>query len=721
MTRRIRVAILGGGAAGASLAYELSRPEHQGRYEITVFQEGWRLGGKGASGRGVYGRIEEHGLHVWLGWYENAFAMMRNVYGELGRDPAHVPIATWRDAFFPAPHVGVAEKTSQGGWDLWSVFFPPLPGDPGDVALAGEVLQPEGLLSVVRRGLGGFNHALRYAYGLTAAGVPAEALDALIAHGPAVGRGETPEPGFVSAQLDALESLVAALESHQEAVRDTSKIRELAIELIGAAQLVLWALREPPIEFPGALLPVVDLALTITRGVLAEHLDQNPAGFDAIDDRDFVEWLKQHGASRRTTDGATVRGFYSLAFAFKDGDPEQPLASAGSAARLLIRLFLGYRGAIFYKMRGGMGDIIFAPIHELLSRRGVRFEFFHQVERLVPSRTVDAHGTRHIESVELSVQARPRDGEPYQPLVDVRGMPSWPSEPRWEQLVDGAQLRAARVAFESPTEHRFTSQRTIRVGTDFDFVALGVGPGAVTHVARDLVATHPRWREVTANLHTVATQALQLWLRPTTDELGWPRGPVTLSAFEHPLDTWAEMTHVLDAEDWPVGQAPRSVAYLCNVLDERIIRAARPSAPGFEQRLAPRVRKGMVDYMDQQLPLLWPRAGARGRGFDWSVLFDHRNVAGGGVGAPDQSALDAQYFRANVRPSERYALCLPGTTRLRMSPLEETFDNLTVCGDWTANGIYKGCVEGAVVSGRLAAHALTQAPRLEAIPGFDGP
>ncbi|MCK6549934.1 NAD(P)-binding protein [Myxococcota bacterium] len=720
MSPPIRVAVLGGGCAAMTVAYELSRPEHAGRYEITVYQEGWRLGGKGASGRGVYGRIEEHGLHVWLGWYENAFAMMRSAYRELGRDPARVPIATWRDAFFPAPHVGIAHKTDEGGWELWSAFFPPLPGEPGDLALAAETTTPESMTSLLRRGLAGFSRAFHYAYGLTAAGVPAETLDALVAHGEALARVAAPGPALAGAQLVALEGLVAALTS-ADSIAGESKIRTVAVDLIAAAQAILHTLREPPIRFPGALLPVIDLALTITRGVLAERLDQSPSGFDAIDDRDFAAWLKQHGASKRTTEGATVRGFYSLAFAFKDGDPSQPLASAGSAVRLLTRLLIGYRGSIFFKMRGGMGDIIFAPIYEVLARRGVRFELFHRVERVVPSKAPDASGKRHIEAIELSVQAKTRDGRPYQPLVDVRGVPSWPSEPLWDQLVDGEKLRASGIAFESPTERRVAGTKTLRVGADFDFAVLGVGPGAVPHVARELVATDPRWREAMAHLHTVATQALQLWLRPTTDELGWRRGPVTLSAFEHPLDTWAEMTHVLEWEDWPEGQGPRSVAYLCNVLDEKVIRAARPGEPGFEGRLTEHVRRGVVHYVNKNLPLLWPRAAAPGRGFDWSVLFDHREVANGGAGPADASALDAQYLRANVRPSERYVLCLPGTTRYRLSPLEESFDNLTVCGDWTANGIYKGCVEGAVLSGRLAAHALTRAPALESIPGYDGP
>src|SRR6266700_2951678 len=94
-----RVAVIGGGCAALTTAFELTRPEHRGRFQVTVYQTGWRLGGKGASGRGVADRIEEHGLHLWLGFYENAFRLMRECYAELARDPAHCPIADWSDAF----------------------------------------------------------------------------------------------------------------------------------------------------------------------------------------------------------------------------------------------------------------------------------------------------------------------------------------------------------------------------------------------------------------------------------------------------------------------------------------------------------------------------------------------------------------------------------------------------------------------------------------------
>ncbi|MEQ1909888.1 MAG: hypothetical protein ABMA15_13755 [Vicinamibacterales bacterium] len=39
-TERVRVAIVGGGCAALTTAFELSRPEHNGRYEVTVYQGG---------------------------------------------------------------------------------------------------------------------------------------------------------------------------------------------------------------------------------------------------------------------------------------------------------------------------------------------------------------------------------------------------------------------------------------------------------------------------------------------------------------------------------------------------------------------------------------------------------------------------------------------------------------------------------------------------------
>ena len=103
MAAKQRVAILGGGMASITAAYELtSTPELRERYDVTDLPVGLAAGGKCASGRNAaYGeRIEEHGLHIWFGFYENAFRVMRDAYEQLGRRPGE-PLATWRDAFKP--------------------------------------------------------------------------------------------------------------------------------------------------------------------------------------------------------------------------------------------------------------------------------------------------------------------------------------------------------------------------------------------------------------------------------------------------------------------------------------------------------------------------------------------------------------------------------------------------------------------------------------------
>src|SRR3970040_1646854 len=58
----IEVAVIGGGCASIAAAFELTRPELNGKYHVTVYQLGWRLGGQGASGRGPANRIERPGL-----------------------------------------------------------------------------------------------------------------------------------------------------------------------------------------------------------------------------------------------------------------------------------------------------------------------------------------------------------------------------------------------------------------------------------------------------------------------------------------------------------------------------------------------------------------------------------------------------------------------------------------------------------------------------------
>ena len=87
-----KVAILGGGIAALTAAYELAsqrNPDSSAKYEITIYQMGWRLGGKLATGRNQDpekgNRIEEHGIHGFFGSYFNAKGLMHRVFADLGK------------------------------------------------------------------------------------------------------------------------------------------------------------------------------------------------------------------------------------------------------------------------------------------------------------------------------------------------------------------------------------------------------------------------------------------------------------------------------------------------------------------------------------------------------------------------------------------------------------------------------------------------------------
>jgi uncharacterized protein with NAD-binding domain and iron-sulfur cluster len=99
------------------------------------YQLGWRLGSKGASGRNAAAsqRIEEHGLHVWSGFYDNAFRVLRACYDELGRPPGS-PLATLDDAFTPQNLVTFTEFL-HGAWKNWNVEFPTNPSPVGSDGL----------------------------------------------------------------------------------------------------------------------------------------------------------------------------------------------------------------------------------------------------------------------------------------------------------------------------------------------------------------------------------------------------------------------------------------------------------------------------------------------------------------------------------------------------------------------------------------------------------
>lgn len=662
-------------------------PDWHERLEITVYQLGWRLGGKGASGRDAARgqRIEEHGLHIWLGWYDNAFALLRKCYAELGR-PADAPLARLEDAFVAHDFVGVAHDATSHWRSFWMVDFPRTARRVGE----GEPTR--------------LHEQLIVALKLVARHLATSQLRPIRPETPRDdGRAAYARPTLVTgAVLRLLRAGATRLLARLDAAA-----RAPATELDATARL-LESLRRrlagvvagtsgPEDELRG-LHMLLDFAAATLRGLV--HDRALLFGLDVLDEWDLREWLARHGARPETLAAPFIKAWYDLAFAYEDGDTTRPNFAAGAALRAILRTGFTYKGAVFWKLRAGMGDVVFAPLYEVLRRRGVRFEFFHRVDELAvepvaPSQTsLDRH---RVSRVRLTIQASPRDGD-YAPLVDVGGLPCWPNAPLHDQLVEGERLAREGVDLECPwSPWPGVGAKVLERGRDFDDVIFGISLGAVAHLCPGLVARDPAWRRTVERVRTVATQAVQLWLEPTLGELGWRHPSPVIDAYDDPFNTWADMSFLLEREAWAGPTRPGSLAYLVGPLHEH-----EPPPPpgaaaaGFQARQVQAVRARVRGWLDRAATGLWPATASSGTpSFDTTKLF-----------APGGEALADQYARANVAGSERYVQSLRGSTRHRLFAAASGVAGLYLAGDWLNTGINSGDVEAATISGLQAARAV---------------
>ena len=680
-----RVLVVGGGMASLSCAYWLARQPDG--YEVAVHQQGWRLGGKLASGRNLdrHGRIEEHGLHVWSGFYENAFWMIREVYGELDRPPTH-PLPTWRAAFSPWSNVSWFSSIDQD----WVRVTDNVPGNDQLPGEAGRL------------------------------GSPADLLARMVSFGPKLLEGYEPStPSDVTTvtlpSVTGLPAPPSAAEHVSNGIRWLfAGFREIAHLLeVGAAALcaeleaaatVLQHLThrwlDELVEADSELLEIIaliDLGLAYLRGFSRDGVFSD--GFDVINHTELTEYLRGAGAHELTLGSGFVRGAYSYIFAFRDGDPTRPDLEAGTGLRMLLRLLLASSGAVFWRMNAGAGDSVVAPIYQALERRGVRTEFFHVLRKV----EVDPAG-KQVVAVEFGVQATVAATAPagrYTPLVDLDGLEVWPTTPRYDQLEQGAQLEGRGVDLESAWND-WPDVSTLRLerGRDFDTLVLGLPPSCLPGVASDVLAASPALSAAVDAIPTVATQGVQLWMNLTAADLFAPQPATIATAFAPPIDTWADMSHLLDAEHWTRGEPPRSLQYLCGVLPTAPTGPPEPD-PGIPAAVHQRAGVDLRHWLDEHGATLWPASGAQSApsapGFDPGVLYP----------ASVADPLGDQFWSTNIDPTARYCQSPVGSMDARPTPDGTGIDGLVVVGDWVRTGLGYGCIEAAVMGGLAGARAIT--------------
>jgi uncharacterized protein with NAD-binding domain and iron-sulfur cluster len=518
MARR-KIAILGGGIGSLTAAYYLTRtPELRAQNDVTIYQLGWRLGGKCASGRsqieGQGLRSEEHGLHLWFGFYENAFATLQEVYARRLTRPDDA-LVTWRDAFEPNSFTPIGEEYN-GQLGYWPFVWAQNLDVPGDGRLELTPLGALSQLASILRSLAGdlwsqvdanaesFSERVRglfeqagLAFGLAPLLVGLEAIEALGSAG------------------------ISALADHHRGFDTVShKLREIF------QSLAHKHLADPDFRRVYCLF---DLGITTLLGLLNPRygvFEDADFDLDRIDYLDYRAWLLENGGDPWVVNECSyLRALYDLPFAYEDGDVKKPAMGAGTSIRILMRIIFTYKEACFFQMKAGMGEAVIAPYYEVLRAQGVKVEFFRKVRKLELS-----PDKRWVQRVHLERQVD-LAGEAYEPTFRVEGLSCWPSEPFWDQIRDGEALRRELEAKKTTLESHWclhkTGDEVLELGTDFDEVVLGIALGAFKKLndeptmCDELYEHSPRFRAMAEGLGLVPTQSFQLWTDPDLAGLGW--------------------------------------------------------------------------------------------------------------------------------------------------------------------------------------------------------
>jgi uncharacterized protein with NAD-binding domain and iron-sulfur cluster len=707
MTHKTQIAILGGGIGALAAAFELTEQDpDKKRYDITIYTLGWRLGGKCLVGRDEHQdwRALEHGLHVWAGFYDNAFDLVQRLYARLGRSPN-----AWRSKFEGLNHFTVMEFVDDS-WKPWLLQARPNGLDPGidlDNSLVPlNVLKT--LLSWVEQSF--VDSALaRVQHPSARTDVRREIAAAL----------KSPVDDVFPTALSAIGAL---LDRAPDAISaDTAKA---AVDLVGSfrKQVTSAASLTPQDDETRRLEILYDLAAGLMKGILSDEVLSG--GFDAIDCWEWTKWMKHNGCKTDSLESGVVRGCYDYVFGYIGGIRE---VGAGVGTIALLRLLLTYKGSIFYTLQEPMGDFLFAPLYSYLCERDVRFKFFHRLDELQLTEDGSA-----IDEIVLGRQVKLKNPDVgYKPLIDVprKDYKSWPTHPDYDQIEHGDQLDDYDLESAGTNWPYADTPLTLKRRTavnqppapdtpgTFDIAILAVGFGGLPSICGDLCGHHPdTWGNYLKEVQTTPTLSLQLWLTEETEKLGWPDPRTVMVGFagekdrcnDAPLHSWEDNTPLLALESANSDGAPRSLAYFVGVFPE-VDNGPPRSDPQFPKFEMDRARIAIEAWMNSRLPEIWPNArDPKTSDFRWELL-----DAPQGTGP---ARLDYQYVRTNIEPWERYVLSKPGTLRWRLWPDGSGISNLFLAGDWVRTGLDAGCIEAAIMSGRAAARTITGGNMT--IPGF---
>jgi uncharacterized protein with NAD-binding domain and iron-sulfur cluster len=716
-----RIAIVGGGMAALAAALQLTQREDQReRFDITIYQMGWRLGGKGATGRDGQGRIVEHGLHIWFGCYENAFRMLRAAYDEW--EPlANQAIVSCESALKPQRDSAIGAGDDS---EVVCLEWPVMPGEPGvdraDFSAFSAFSQMLAVMQCFYDQLAGPEifalPRLPLSDGiielLQLAGVKVDDY---------VDRNFAARVPFVKKSKGlALASDWSQKLASNKHVRNEAELRGFVTFIRLYAKNILKAKgsSDPAARF---LAQFIDVGTATIKGIVVDMMLGGTSVGD-LDLMDFREWLAVCGADRDSVYGSPiVQALYDSMLQYCDGDKRRPSYGAGTAAQAVVRLYGTYKDAFAFEMQAGMGEVVVTPFYGVLKQRGVKFRFFHKLKGI----KLDSKKTS-VSQIEFYRQVRLRNGN-YNPTIApdrCNGyLECWPDAPLWDQIIDGDKPTLRRLDFESYWCSYYVDTVTLQQGPQFDAVVLAIPLGAFKKLSAapgpcdELIAASDRFRAMTEMATLVPSIAVQAWCNWDVTQLGRPpkvavvpsgaTKKTVLSTGPDPLDIWADMSQVLKYEPWDLyPKGPKSLQYLCGVLETNLFRAPPhdEKAPAKAKALA---RDKAIKWFSDKARYIWPNSSPGGC-FDWTILFDPS-------GAQGSDRVDAQVYRANVDPSSCCVASPAGSTQWRLATDASGFGNLYLAGAWIDCGFNTECIEAAVISGLQAARAVAGASF--AIPG----
>ena len=319
----------------------------------------------------------------------------------------------------------MAHPDVHGEWAAWSALFPPEPGLPGEPM--DEETNPFTIANYLLRSISLLKTLILSVIGPPADDVPGgprpnqrstvdEALNrefsadgisslrALIERTAALLRSGTLTSAAVLMQA------VRLLEAWLENLDFAPQVADSAVRLALAVAAQTRKLLADAASFDVSIrmkTEIIDIVLTILVGLFRDRVMFDDNGLDSINAFDYRDWLRQNGTTAAALESRFLTGIYDFVFAYRDGDKAKPALAAGVALRGALRMFFTYRGSIFWRMRSGMGEAVFAPLYKVLSTpRQIQSS---DGKRTCPASSVHFHFLHRLHSVDIDPAAEECD------------------------------------------------------------------------------------------------------------------------------------------------------------------------------------------------------------------------------------------------------------------------------------------------------------------------